>query len=346
MIHFNELYVTEDGKHLVIDAAIDDMPEYDNFYIDSIKVDTGANCQQGGQSEHAVDVYFPKTRIVGDIDGNGIINEVEVEAWQMMLDLCGLGKKIYTRSDGTHYYKAKVYNEETEEDETVEIEIKPATYNLYQAILAHSPSEFAGDTLLGHLISYIWETIGDAAFPGKGATPGDINNDGEVNVSDVTAFIDYILRVGDAQTDTPVSVTIKERHVRLCLGWGDGLSALVDKDFSKTMFIVTVTASSGTEEIVELECGQDITQIVGVAYNTKLLYDSAMKYAANYGSTCESRDADAFIDFLMRYYGFLFALKCGDLCQAQYYWSNYLTDTESVKGSLTSGGCGCHGTYG
>lgn len=353
MIHFNELYVTEDGKHLVIDAAIDDMPEYDNFYIDSIKVDVGENCQQGGQSEHAVDVYTPKTRVVGDLDGDGELDSEEALIWSMLFDICD-GRTVYLGSDGRHYYNKSVYNDVTDEYELKSVQLSDLAYSIYRTIVSlpvehdwfgHTQADGSA-TYFDQFLSYIWEIVGDSAFPNKGTTIGDLTNDGEVNITDINAFIDYVISVGRDHTKPPITATIKERQVRLCLGWNDGLSALVGKDFSKTMFIVTATATSGTDEIVELECGQDITQIVGVAYSTKLLYDSAMKYAANYGNTCESRDATAFIDFLMRYYGFMFALKCGDLCQAQYYWSNYLTDTESVKGSLTSGGCGCHGTYG
>ena len=346
MIHFNELYVTDDGKKLVIDAAIDDMPEYDNFYINSIKVDIGSNCRYGGKSVEAVEVYKPGVRIVGDLNNDGVLGEDDVAVWTTLLNIGN--KKVYTRDDGTHYYKVTVEDEDTGDNIVIDADIDNDIYAVYRSISLRVPTiAWSGDTFLVKLLDFIWENIGDASFPNAGSTPGDLTGNDEVNIEDVNAFINgYILAFHDGLIVDPITVGKKSRHVHLCLGWDDGLSGIVTKDFTKTMFIVTATATADTEDIVELECGQDVSEIVGVAYNTKPLYDAAMKYAANYGNTCDTRDANSFIDFLMRYYGFLFALKCGDLCQAQYYWSNYLTNSESMSGSLTTGGCGCHGTYG
>lgn len=48
MIHFNELYITEDGKNLVIDAEIDDFPAYKDCYLERITVDTTKHCEEPG----------------------------------------------------------------------------------------------------------------------------------------------------------------------------------------------------------------------------------------------------------------------------------------------------------
>lgn len=40
MIQLNELRVAPDGKHLIIDAQIQDMPYYENVYISAIIIDT------------------------------------------------------------------------------------------------------------------------------------------------------------------------------------------------------------------------------------------------------------------------------------------------------------------
>ena len=34
MIHYNNLYITEDSKYLVIDVAIDEDSTYDDVYLD------------------------------------------------------------------------------------------------------------------------------------------------------------------------------------------------------------------------------------------------------------------------------------------------------------------------
>lgn len=51
MVHFNELYVTEDGKHLVVEAEIDKDPVFYGCYIESIKISPVVDCSHDSQPE-------------------------------------------------------------------------------------------------------------------------------------------------------------------------------------------------------------------------------------------------------------------------------------------------------
>jgi len=44
MIKFNELYITDDGKHLVVDVQIEDLPVYEYCFIDDVKVSISSDC--------------------------------------------------------------------------------------------------------------------------------------------------------------------------------------------------------------------------------------------------------------------------------------------------------------
>lgn len=200
MLHFNELYITEDNKCLVIDVEIDDVPEYDSCYIESIEISSGWDCTEEGNFGAFVQAY-------------------------------------------------------SDEDE-------------------------------------------------------------------------------------------HRRHVRMMLKKADEpIAALVTEERNNPLegiILVRASASCDVETLVNTECGCESNEIAGAAYNAKPLYDNAVKYANNYGNTCATNDMSDFVDWLLRYYGFQFALKCGDLCQAQYYFANYLNGT-APSGTRSSNPCGCHG---
>lgn len=54
MIAIHECRITEDGKYLVIEAAIDNMSYYKNVYIDSVIIDTDKTYLEGGPSSNPV----------------------------------------------------------------------------------------------------------------------------------------------------------------------------------------------------------------------------------------------------------------------------------------------------
>lgn len=107
-------------------------------------------------------------------------------------------------------------------------------------------------------------------------------------------------------------------------------------------------ADYDTEAIAKLssescDCGWDVNVIQGLAYNDKKLYDNALSLAGSYGDSCDNNDASKFIDFILRYYAFQYAVKCGDIEQACYYWNNYLRNNTGGGSMPRGGGCGCHG---
>ena len=53
MIHYNNLYITEDSKYLVIDVAIDEDSYYKDIYLDTISIDTQDTFVPNGPSDNA-----------------------------------------------------------------------------------------------------------------------------------------------------------------------------------------------------------------------------------------------------------------------------------------------------
>lgn len=53
MIHYNNLYITEDSKCLIIDVAIDEESYYENIYLDKIAIDTQDTYVPNGPSDKA-----------------------------------------------------------------------------------------------------------------------------------------------------------------------------------------------------------------------------------------------------------------------------------------------------
>jgi hypothetical protein len=155
------------------------------------------------------------------------------------------------------------------------------------------------------------------------------------------------MAIDDVMGGGPIQyIPVKKRHVRICLDKNDeALVRLGVEDLSSSLFMVRADAAGGdAEAIANAGCGWDTSPIFGVAYNGKPLYDSAIRYASSYGNTCNDNDAAVLEDFILRYYSFLLALKCGDVKQACYYYNTYLTSA-GLGPSSSGKNCGCHGTY-
>lgn len=58
MIQFNELRITPDSKHLIIDASIDNSSYYDNVILDSIVIDTQDTYVANGPSSKSIYTYI------------------------------------------------------------------------------------------------------------------------------------------------------------------------------------------------------------------------------------------------------------------------------------------------
>ena len=73
MIHFNELYITEDEKHLVIDAEIDNLPIYNGCAIDTVTVSASPDCDKANM--RTITVYDNSTdgSIIYDLNNDGKI---------------------------------------------------------------------------------------------------------------------------------------------------------------------------------------------------------------------------------------------------------------------------------
>lgn len=63
MIHYNNLYITEDSKYLVIDVSIDNESYYDNVYLDSIAIDNQDTYITNGPSTKAKVITIRKNKL-------------------------------------------------------------------------------------------------------------------------------------------------------------------------------------------------------------------------------------------------------------------------------------------
>lgn len=80
MIQFNELRITPDSKHLIIDASIDNSSYYDNVILDSIVIDTQDTYVANGPSSkpiytHKIDSYDYTYSIPEDCNCNPVLSD-------------------------------------------------------------------------------------------------------------------------------------------------------------------------------------------------------------------------------------------------------------------------------
>lgn len=330
MVHFNELYITEDGNNLVIDVGIDNDPVYDGCYIDKITVSLKDDCDDTTNST----VVYTDSGVGGttyvDINGDGVIDYVDITIIDWLQSYIN---SMYFTPDEIKKY-------DLNEDGFVDLRDVEFLLNVIKT-----------------------QTVIDTRY--------DLSGDGEVTVADdVQVLIDLILnKMGQEGIIVPHSVIEKlvneykklidsddaekvvgnngKRRVRLCLPNLKQPLDFVKGSLSNHLFLVTVEAgmTGDSSAIDNLGCGWDQYVARGLAYDTKRLYDTAISYASSYGDSCDNNDSSAFLDFILRYYAFMFAIKCGDVDQACYYWNNYLKRGGNAKSLPLGGGCGCHGAY-
>jgi len=80
MVHFNELRITDDGKYLIIDAAIDDLDWFANNYITSVAIDVGENYSAAGPSSDAKVIEVAADSSTVNIIANGDVGCSKVYA--------------------------------------------------------------------------------------------------------------------------------------------------------------------------------------------------------------------------------------------------------------------------
>lgn len=78
MIHYNNLYITEDSKYLVIDVAIDEDSTYDDVYLYRIDIDTQDTYITNGPSNNAKTIFLdeddiekPSMNGIGEVKNSG-----------------------------------------------------------------------------------------------------------------------------------------------------------------------------------------------------------------------------------------------------------------------------------
>lgn len=142
-----------------------------------------------------------------------------------------------------------------------------------------------------------------------------------------------------------VEVPVEEgrRHIQLCLSVDNSVlsNIISDGHLGNRLLFVQVEADGELDAIAsELGCGWDNSCIIGAAFNGYPMYRSIIGYADADSRDC-SFDYAPFIDYIMRYYGFMFALRSGDYPQALRMWKDYLTSEAGT--SAPQKPCGCHG---
>lgn len=356
MIHFNELYITEDGKHLIVDAEMDNDPMYKNCYISRVTVDVGENCTEGGESSNAIAFDAPTNAIVGDLDEDGILSKKELEVWSNLHSLVNArptseGIKLRHDEDRGWWFRKQLPDEDGNPiDVFVDqsfVDLAESIRTKYTDMIYNYEPGSSENLTAGQVLSYIHDIFGVFSVTAQESSiPGDLNGDGEVNVNDFNQFIDYLIDCYNKTADYIV-VGSRTKRFRKCYDVND-LVPLVElkSDLSPKIFIVTVHAEcyGDVTEIANAGCGYDVNKITGIAYNGKPIYCNAVRLASAVGDRCDTSTLDPFIDYILKYYAFDFALRCGDICAAVGYLNDYLTNS-SFPGSVSSGNCGCHGTY-
>lgn len=111
MLHFNELYITEDKQHLVIDVEIDDLPIYDDCYLEKITVDVAESCGGDGLFTNPKYEWEFEPEVPGDINGDKLLDEKDRQFWLDMMRMAPITRdSIHSRinADGKieYYYRA------------------------------------------------------------------------------------------------------------------------------------------------------------------------------------------------------------------------------------------------
>ena len=124
MIHFNELYITEDEKNLVIDTEIDSDGVYQDCYISKIIVDIADNCESPGLFRNPLVIWNATPKSIGDLDGDGRFTSADVGLYRGLLGMTniwdiGSGHSdkyiIHVEEDGSMSYIGQKYDPETGE---------------------------------------------------------------------------------------------------------------------------------------------------------------------------------------------------------------------------------------
>lgn len=386
MIHFNELYITEDGKNLVIDAEIDDFPAYKDCYLERITVDTTKHCEEPDLFKEPLVVWEAKVKAIGDIDGDGHLTKYDIGLYRRLIAMTDIwditatdhNKRIYVRNDGSMYYNGYLIDEygdyvydamgeiiqgEVNVDEKLYSLYKYAVYNYndpidvgYKGYAPNSGADRNTPLLSKKFIPFIADQFIDLSiYPiifgveNTSGIPGDINNDGAINVRDIEDIITNLSNYQKNIEDGVVEEIIEgqEQHVRLCLDSSLLVPLINMKDsLSDHIFVVKVEAVmvDKTGDIAKMGCGWDIAEIYGAAYDGYPMYRNFLDLGESYSEDCDDSDADALSDFILTYYGFDFALRMGDWCTAWKYW-NEMKGTTTGAGVMLGRGCGCHGAY-
>lgn len=84
-------------------------------------------------------------------------------------------------------------------------------------------------------------------------------------------------------------------------------------------------------------CGMDNEVTLGLAYNLEAIYKQGMCYFKSFAESCST--PTGFIDFILRYYALLLAIKVHNYTVANTFWNKFLNKTISVTSNTKS--CGC-----
>jgi len=164
MIHFNELYITEDGKNLVVDVGIDDIYVYDKCYIESVSVAPASKlCGDDKTGCDFITVYSGGTGLTYvDMDDDGNITDCDIAIIDRINDL--IDKMLPDNTSSAYDINGDGF-------------VSLADYACIISVLKGESS--AND------------------YPN---TP-DINGDGEVKIADANNWMGYILEGESKLTD-------------------------------------------------------------------------------------------------------------------------------------------------
>lgn len=121
------------------------------------------------------------------------------------------------------------------------------------------------------------------------------------------------------------------KSIRLKLNAGDLLPSL-----NSNLFFVYVKVK-GTPS-ADTPCGMDNITTLGVVFNFYPLYQHAFNYIKELSNTCSI--PKNFINYILQYKAFEFAIKTGHYTEAIKYWKKFFME---IKNSAITSNCGCHG---
>lgn len=308
MVNFNELKITKDSKHFIIDVSVKNQTYYDDVYIDEILIDTQNTYKDNGPSSKAMSVFkaaSQEIRELHDYRCEATSNHFILPEEYLNTTISG----IFTLKDNEaalddghlykHPYKLKIG------DMSV-----TGTQDRYKDIVFSIPScQYTGDIIV---------------------TAIDNETNAEVNAVEnltMSAGIDLI-----ADISAVLGQAENLKNVRL------ELTNFDVPNLNTNLFFIYVKVK-GTPS-PDTPCGMDNEYTIGVTFNTCTLYNAMMQHIKELLNICSI--PKNFINLFLQFKAIQISINTQHYTQAIDYYNKFIKNLNTLTSTHIKS-CNCYG---